>query len=113
MSWKNVARLGAIALLACCASSVNAATLYSENFDADPTANWTVNKGPATTDAATNFFFDYNTAGIPAAPNSGGTTRGLKLQANQSAGVFGGVSASPNGQSFAGDYEVRFDWLEN
>ena len=40
-------------------------------------------------------------------------TRGLKLQANQSSGVFGGVSVSPNGQSFFGDYVLQFDWWEN
>ena len=86
--------------------------VYNQNFDTDDTANWTVNKGPATTDEAHNFFFDYSTVGIPSAPNSGGTTRGVRLQANQSSGVFGGVSVSPTGQSFVGDYELRFDmWL--
>src|SRR5215211_8136040 len=65
--------------------------LYSENFDVDPTANWTVNGGPS--DEEANFFFDYNTIGIPSAPNStGGTTRGLKLQANETSAIFGGFS---------------------
>jgi hypothetical protein len=89
------------------------AGLYSEDFDVDPTANWTVNKNPGTTDEAHNFFFDYSAVGIPPAPNSGGTTRGLKLQANQSSGVFGGMSVSPTGQSFTGDYQVLFDWWAN
>jgi len=89
------------------------ALLFSENFDVDPSANWTVNKGPATTDEAHDFFFDYSTVGIPSGPNSGGTTRGLKLQANQSSGVFGGVSVSPNGKNFSGNYKVLFDWWEN
>jgi hypothetical protein len=57
---------------------------YSNTFEVDDTANWTVNKGPATTDEAHDFFFDYSTVGIPAAP-SGAGTRGIKLQANQSA----------------------------
>jgi hypothetical protein len=100
-------------ILACFAASAGAA-LFTDDFDADHTANWTVNQGPATTDSAANFFFDYSTAGIPSAPNAaGGTTRGLKMQANQSAGVFGGMSASPNGQSFTGDYKVKFDWWSN
>jgi hypothetical protein len=86
--------------------------VYSDNFDVDSTASWTVNKGPVTTDAAADFFFDYSTVGIPSAPNSGGSTRGVKLQANQSSGVFGGVSVSPTGQSFSGDYQLRLDmWL--
>jgi hypothetical protein len=96
---------------ACCAQ---AQVLYSENFEADATANWTVNK---TTGAqAADLFFDYSTVGIPSAPNStGGSTRGMKLQANLvgTTGVFpGGVSASPNGRSFGGDYKLRFDmWM--
>ena len=48
--------------------AVIAAPVYTENFDADHTANWTVNKGPATTDEAHDFFFDYSTVGIPSAP---------------------------------------------
>jgi hypothetical protein len=89
-----------------------AAGLFMENFEVDSTANWTINKGPATTDEAHDLFFDYSTVGIAAAP-SGAGTRGMKLQANQSSGVFGGVSASPTGQSFSGDYRVLFDWWAN
>lgn len=60
-----------------------------------------------------NVFFDYGTVGVPSAPNSGGTTFGLRLQANTAGvGTFGGVSVSPNGQGFTGDYQVRFDmWM--
>jgi hypothetical protein len=86
-------------------------TLYSDNFDVDSTANWTMNGGPS--DEAVDFYFDYNTVGIPAAPNSGGSTRGVKMQANQSSGIFGGMSVSPNGQSFSGYYQVAFDWWGN
>jgi Calx-beta domain-containing protein len=85
---------------------------FSENFDTDHTANWTVNPsgGANTTDTVADVFFDYSTVGIPPAPNTtGGTTRGLKLQANLTTGVFGGLSVSPNGQAFSGDYRVRFD----
>jgi len=86
--------------------------VFNQNFDLDDTANWAVNGAPATTDIAANFYFDYSTVGIPAAPNSGSTTRGLRLQANQSSGVFGGLSVSPLGQSFSGDYKLTFDmWL--
>jgi hypothetical protein len=81
--------------------------LYSENFDVDHTANWTANSSGGNN--AANFFFDYSTIGIPSAPSAGGTTRGLKLEANYSGGVFSGISASPNGQSFSGSYTVSFD----
>ena len=90
-----------------------AAVLYTEDFDVDPTANWTLNGGPS--DEAADFFFDYGTAaGIPSAPNSaGGTTRGLKLQANQSSGIFGGMSVSPTGQAFKNNHKITFDWWSN
>lgn len=88
------------------------APLYSEDFDVDPSANWTVNNGPS--DEAHNFFFDYSTVGIPAAPNSAGTTRGLKLQANQTNGIFSGMSVSPTGLDLGtGNYTVHFDWWAN
>lgn len=91
-------------------TSESPAQLFTDNFDADHTANWTLNGGPS--DEAADFFFDYSTVGIPSAPNSGGTTRGLKMQANQSSGIFGGFSVSPTGQSFSGNYLLRFDmWL--
>lgn len=102
--------IGVIGSLALAAQSSVGQVVYSQNFEVDDTANWTVNNGPS--DAAANFFFDYSTVGIPSAPNSGGTTRGLSLQANQANGIFSGLSVSPTGQSFAGDYELRFDmWL--
>lgn len=102
------------------------AVLFSETFDTDPSANWTVNSYIGGTTAsggsaanAANFFFDYSSVGIPAAPNStGGSTRGLKLQANitgtgPTGGLPPGISVSPTGQSFNGDYSLRFDWWTN
>lgn len=84
---------------------------WTENFDVDPTANWTVNSG--VTDSVANFFFDYSTVGIPPAPGSNGTTRGLKMQANLTSGVFGGMSVSPTGQTFTGDFKLVFDLWAN
>lgn len=85
--------------------------LFEEDFGAGASANWTVNQGPS--DGVADFAFDYSTVGIPPAPNStDGSTIGLKLQANVSSGVFGGLSVSPTGQSFSGDYRLRLDmWL--
>ena len=103
--------LGAAAAALALSASAEAQVLYQQNFDADSTANWTVNAGPS--DHLADFFFDYNTAGVPSAPNSGGTTRGLKLGANYTNGIFSGVSVSPTGQSFAGDYTMQFDWWAN
>jgi hypothetical protein len=104
--------LAAIAVAATYGASAMAAPLYSNDFDTDTTASWTVNGGPS--DEAANFYYDYNTAGIPSAPHStGGTTRGLNLQANQSGGIFSGFSVSPTGQNFSGNYKLRFDWWSN
>jgi hypothetical protein len=74
--------------------------LFSEDFEVNPTARWTVNNGFS--DEAHNFFFDYSTIGIPAAP-SGPGTHGMKLQANLANGIFSGMSVSPTGQNFTGN----------
>jgi hypothetical protein len=93
-------------------SMAMAATLYSENFEVDHSANWTVNKYSGI-DEAHDMFFDYSTVGIPAAP-SGTGTRGMKLQAHLTTGTaLAGMTASPTGQSFTGNYTVSFDWWES
>lgn len=121
-------RLGVCGLVAVglVATANGQAVLFSDDFDTDSTANWTVNSFVGGTTAsggsavnAANFFFDYSTIGIPASPNAtGGSTRGLKLQANISgtgptAGLPPGISVSPTGQSFSGNYQLRFDWWTN
>jgi hypothetical protein len=91
------------------------AALYQQNFTTDDTANWAMKSGPTTpvpVDAAANFFFDYSIVGIPSAPNGTGTT-GMKLQANLSAGVFGGMSVSPTNVSLPSVYTLTFDWWSN
>jgi hypothetical protein len=107
---------GLLCFLACIPSGLKA-QLYSENFDADHTSNWTINNNGQGLNAA-NFFFDYSSVGIPSAPHSGGSTVGLKLSANISgtgpaSGSLPGISVSPTGQSFTGDYSLRFDWWHN
>ncbi len=89
------------------------APLYSQNFEVDSSASWTVNNGPS--DEAHDFFFDYSTVGIPKAPKSAlaDGTRGMKLQANLANGIFSGMSVSPTGQSFTAPYKVKFDWWAN
>lgn len=83
---------------------------YSESFETDVSANWNVNLGP--TDGVAEFGFDYSTVGIPPAPGAT-TTRGLKLQANQFNAVFGGLSVSPKGQHFTGDWRLRYYVWQN
>lgn len=120
-----------VAVLAFAGASV-AAPLYVNNFEVNDTANWTTNAGPSVN--TVDYFFDYSTVGIPAAP-SGSGTRGLKLQANlnpniaggltgpanasspggtyAAGGVIGGVTVSPTGKTFLSDYVLKFDWWAN
>ena len=78
--------------LALLGASASAQTLFSENFDVDHTANWVVNTLGPGNDA--NLFFDYSTIGIPSAPNSGGTTMGLRLRAH----MLGSTAVFPAGE---------------
>src|SRR5207247_8972480 len=102
------------------------AVFFTDSFDGGPLApSYNVNASNATAGyAAATFGFDYGTVGIPSAPNSvGGTTLGLKLEANKivGGGVVGGITVSPTtfgGLAFSGvpagttNYTLRFDvWM--
>lgn len=110
---KTAFALGVALVSAAALTPVAAQTLFSDNFDADHSANWAVNLGGGNN--AASLFFDYSTIGIPSAPHSiGGTTRGVKLEANfgPTTGTAGGVSVSPLGGSFLGDFVLSFDmWI--
>jgi GH25 family lysozyme M1 (1,4-beta-N-acetylmuramidase) len=87
------------------------AMIFSDSFDTNSAANWTVNK--SSSDNAVIFNFDYSTLGIPSAPHStGGTTLGVQMKANLTLGVVAALSISPTNQSFSGDYRLHFDgWI--
>ncbi len=95
------------------AANLQAQLLYQDDFDAGTSGSaWTAQLSGA--DAVANFAFDYSTLGIPSAPNSvGGSTTGMGFLVNQSAGVFQGISATPDGESFSGDIRVSFDMWFN
>ena len=84
---------------------------FADDLDTDTAANWTVSK--SSTDTRCTFNYDYAADGIPSAPHStGGTTRGVKFEANMANGAIAALSMSPIGQSFSGDYRLRFDmWI--
>lgn len=88
------------------------AQVYTNDFEAP--SSFIVNAGPTgnPTDTFVDASFDYSTVGIPTAP-SGAGTRGLKMYANHSSGIFGGVSVSPTGLNVTGDFTLRFDWWAN
>jgi hypothetical protein len=88
------------------------AALFTDDFNSLASgANYVAVSTDPTSSFAT-FAYDYSEMGIPSAPNSGGSTLGVKLDAN---------SVTPNAAeaitlhtvaSFTGDYRVKFDgWL--
>jgi len=85
--------------------------VFEDNFDTDTTANWIANRSSA--DTRITFNYNYAVDGIPPAPHStGGTTRGVKFEANLAAGALAALSISPVGQRFGGDYRLHFDmWI--
>lgn len=92
--------------------ATTASAQFYADFETDTSNNWNVNiSGQGRAD----FSFDYSTVGIPLSPNSkaGDSTRALKLEANWDKGVFGGLSVSPIGQSFTGDFVLKFDHWSN
>ncbi|BBO22714.1 MAG: hypothetical protein AMXMBFR19_13460 [Chthonomonadaceae bacterium] len=109
--------------LACAAAFPLAATAqiyFSDDFEVDPTTNYSFNSSVAgdlpanNLNNEANYFFDYSSVGIPLAPNSAaGGTRGLKMETNViGSGVFSGFSTSPLGLSLSGDYTLYFDaWI--
>lgn len=104
--------LAALTVLA--VPALQAQTLFYAALDsAADAANWTVFTSSADTEAI--FGYDYSADGIPPAPNSaGGTTIGVKFTANNldAVAAAAGLSISPNGQFFTGDYELRYDlWM--
>lgn len=111
---KLVRSFAALAVALGASAAVKAAPMYSQDFNVDDTANWTVlpSTGANVTDVIADFYYDYSAIGVPAAPNGSGT-RGLKMSANNTGGVFGGVTVSPTGKSFTGNYSVLFDMWQN
>lgn len=101
----------AAAAVLCGAARAEAQIVYSEEFNVDSTAAWTVND-PGLSDVLVDFFYDYSAIGVPNAPNST-VSRGLKLTANNSGNVFSGFSVSPTGQNFTGNYTLEFDLWQN
>lgn len=96
------------ALITLVASAAQAQILFSDTLDSG--ANWTVKQ---TADATATFGFDYSTLGIPASPNGGGSTTGLRLTANETAGAIHEISAVVNSLTFTGQYTVEFDFWIN
>jgi len=113
------------AMLFCAAVLAPAATLYSDNFNVNSSASWTVNVAPAANASQQSaiFAFDYSAFGIPPAPGSGDTL-GLQLKSNIPGGAaspvttrpvqaLSGLSVSPTSQNFGTTYHLSFYAWEN
>ena len=98
--------------------------LFSDDFDTDTSANWSFFWGANDnlSDYTTNWAFDYGampytyngvTYLIPPAPNStNGTTSGVMFTVNNIHSNNAGVNIYPRGQSFSGNFALKFDmWL--
>jgi hypothetical protein len=90
---------------------------FADDLNTDTSAAWNVVifDSAAENDANAVFAFDYSAVGVPASPNGGGTTRGLKFVVNQGGtAATASVTASPAGQNFtaANGYRLAFDmWI--
>lgn len=92
--------------------------LFSDDFETDSSALWNVveDSGSGTPDYTVDWAFDYGAAPqeIPAAPNSGGTTRGVKLTVNNNDETRdeAAVNLYVAEETFSGNYALRFDmWI--
>lgn len=135
MNTFRICRPVGIALLLAWPRFASAAPLFEDNFDTDTSGNWKTTvgyyDGTAADDFNVDFSFDYSTlkfkryvaiddaepteSPIPPAPHSNGTTKGLKVTVNKKdaeAARFA-VNLYPKGQSFSGDYVLKFDLFLN
>ncbi len=118
------ARTSAVARVIVNATSVWQ-TAFVDGFDTDSRTSWNVfqGAGDGVPDYTAEWAFDYGTNRyvafgatnfIPPAPNSSGSSRGLKLTVNKNdlTGAVSGISLYPRNQSFSGNFILRCDvWL--
>ena len=125
--------------VACMAAQVSAEVLFSDNLDStNSAAKWKVfagyYQGGDTNDFSLQWGVDYSqlqyqyyasasatadVRNIPAPPHSDGTTLGLLVNVNKAVNADPnareafGLSLYPAGQSFSGDYVLKFDLFLN
>lgn len=118
--------------LACLALPAHGETLFSDTFDTDTSANWDIRIGgyiPGDQDYQASWAFDYSAQTykfftgqldtgtdltVPPAPNSKGTSKGLKLVVNKDAeGSRIVVNLYPKTQNLSGNYVLKFDMFMN
>jgi hypothetical protein len=98
--------------------------LFSDSLSADTSANWNFlwDSADGVPDYTVNWAYDYGaipytfngaTFLIPPAPNTAdGSTRGVKFTVNDTNGMNAAVNIYPRGQSFSGNFALKFDmWI--
>jgi len=90
---------------------VNGVPIFADDFEVNTASNWVTNR--SSSDTRVSFNYNYASNGIVTAPgSSGGTTRGVKLEANMANGAVAALNISPIGQNFTNDYTLHFDlWM--
>jgi hypothetical protein len=96
---------------------VLAATLYSDDFNTNTSANYNVNITPGATGPSSDatFLYDYSALGIPAAPHTtGASTLGLRLrvdnlQSSTSANAVGAIDVATKGLTLPATYTMSVD----
>ncbi|MDQ6630426.1 MAG: hypothetical protein M3Y82_01555 [Verrucomicrobiota bacterium] len=106
------------------ASDAKAQILFSDNFETNSAAQWAIfggGNGGVTNDYSVQFNYNYRAQTyrfngqilpIPSAPNSGGTSNGVKVTANKNRPAnprIAAVSLYPIGKTFSNNYALRFD----
>lgn len=118
--------LGLAAAAALATLSAQGQILFSDDFHTDTSLNWSIfalSGNGVSNDYSAQFAFDYSlqsyafngvTNFIPASPNSGGVTKGLKVTVNKNGNTsIAALSLYPKGQSFSNDYSLKFDlWMD-
>ena len=101
------------------------AVAFSDDFETNSASRWNLfwGAGNGVSDFTTNWAFNYGTNTyvangvtnfIPPAPNSGGTTHGLKITVNKNdaTAATAGVSLYPKNLGLSNSYALRFDmWI--
>lgn len=101
------------------------AVLFADHFDTNSSANWDLYWGASdgVSDYTVSWAFNYGTNTytfngathlIPPAPNSAGTTRGVRFSVNNNDanGANSGVNIYPRNKSFSGNFALKCDmWI--
>lgn len=93
------------------ALTVSGLIVFEDDFDTNSATRWVTHR--SSSDTRVTFHYDYSTMGIPPAPHAvGGSTRGVKFEANLTNAAAAAINLSPLGQIFPGDFKLRFDlWI--